>query len=70
MEYSTETSISSHMGLDEVIKSDKVRYVRKGYGLISALVIAIAFFTFGPVIMRAIWPSIEDYTSKQYSLNI
>lgn len=52
MEQSTETSSSSVMGLDNVIQSDKVRYVRKGYGLIFASLIAISYFTLGPLIMQ------------------
>ena len=65
MEYSaSETSCSSHMNLDEIIKNDKVRYIRKGYGLIFAILFAIGFFVFGPLLMKTIWPYLDDYSGK------
>jgi hypothetical protein len=64
MEYSaSETSCSSHMNLDDILKNDKVRYIRKGYGLIFAIIIALGFFVLGPHLMASVWPYIEDYSS-------
>jgi sterol desaturase/sphingolipid hydroxylase (fatty acid hydroxylase superfamily) len=42
-----------------LVISEEVRYIRKGYGLISATAIAIAYFYFGPIICREwFWPLI------------
>jgi hypothetical protein len=63
MEYSvSETSCSSVLGLDEIINNDKVRYVRKGYGLIFALLFALAFFVGGHQFMLSLWPCLEGMT--------
>jgi hypothetical protein len=49
MDYSaSETSCSSVLGLDDIIKNDKVRYIRKGYGIVFAIFIALSFFILGP----------------------
>ena len=58
----SETSCSSVLGLDNIIENDKVRYIRKGYGLIFAIIFAFAFFGLGPQVMASIWPYLDGYT--------
>ena len=63
MEHSmSETSCSSVLGLDNIIENDKVRYIRKGYGLIFAIIFAFTFFGLGPHLMASIWHYLDGYT--------
>ena len=56
----SDTSVSST--LDDIIQNDKVRYERKGYGLVAASAIAISFFYLGPCFARWLWPFLEGYS--------
>jgi hypothetical protein len=56
----SETSASS--GLDDMIKQDRVRYERKGYGLVFGVIFALSFFLLGPEVARYIWPALEGYS--------
>ena len=40
--------------------TEERRYKRKGYGLISAIAIAMSFFFLGPEFLRAVWPPIYE----------
>jgi hypothetical protein len=65
---SADTSCSSVQGLDDMIKNDKIRYVRKGYGLILAILIALAYFITGPLIMKWIWPVFDGLTRNYFKI--
>ena len=43
-----------------IIHSEETRYIRKGYGLISASVIAVSFFYFSPILMQMYWPAVLE----------
>jgi sterol desaturase/sphingolipid hydroxylase (fatty acid hydroxylase superfamily) len=46
--------------LSEVLENDRIRYVRKGYGLITAIVLISAFFFLLPLLLK---PFYQDYVS-------
>ena len=51
----------NEMTIEEILDYEKVRYKRKGYGLISALLFVILWFFFLPRIFTYIWPfKIQD----------
>jgi hypothetical protein len=48
-----------------LVIQEEVRYIRKGYGLISASLIAVSYFYFGPIICREwFWPLILGIMSS------
>jgi sterol desaturase/sphingolipid hydroxylase (fatty acid hydroxylase superfamily) len=55
---STTCSNPQNDTLEKVIENDKVRYVRKGYGLITASVIVLTYFLIIPRVAKTIWPEI------------
>merc|ERR1712054_101738 len=49
---STACSSPSNDSVEKIFKNDSVRYRRKGYGLISAILITFSFFYFVPIIFK------------------
>lgn len=60
MSQSTSTSCSSPTNdtVENVFKNDTVRYVRKGYGIIFATIIALSFFFLLPLLVKAYWENL------------
>eukprot|EP01017_Pseudomicrothorax_dubius_P014482 TRINITY_DN1689_c0_g1_i1.p1 TRINITY_DN1689_c0_g1~~TRINITY_DN1689_c0_g1_i1.p1 ORF type:complete len:369 (+),score=62.86 TRINITY_DN1689_c0_g1_i1:2-1108(+) len=52
---STTCSTPTNDSVQKVIKNDTVRYRRKGYGLISASLIVLAYFVLLPQILKKYW---------------
>lgn len=46
------------------ISKEKNRYVRKGYGLISAALIFLAFFIGVPYLAKQYWPAVLAWKAK------
>jgi hypothetical protein len=44
-----------------IIHTEERRYKRKGYGLISATLIALTYFYCGPLLCYAYWPKILNW---------
>ena len=42
--------------IEEVLDYEKTRYIRKGYGLIMAILITLGWFLFVPKLVQRIWP--------------
>jgi sterol desaturase/sphingolipid hydroxylase (fatty acid hydroxylase superfamily) len=57
---STSCSTPPPHDLMSIIHSEETRYIRKGYGLISASVIAVSFFYFSPILMQIYWPAVLE----------
>lgn len=55
---STTCSTPPPTDIYSFIVSEESRYKRKGYGLISAFLIAISFFYFSPIVAKMVWPSV------------
>lgn len=55
---STACSTPTTDSVEKIIKNDTIRYKRKGYGLISATLIAISFFYLFPQLLKAILPKL------------
>ena len=50
--------INDSMFLRKIMRQDRARYERKGFGLIFAILIAVGYFIGFPILMRAIWPHV------------
>ena len=57
---STICSTPPQHDFSTIIHSEESRYKRKGYGLISATMIAVSFFYFGPILCKASWPYVLE----------
>ena len=53
---STECSTPPNTDFLTLVHNEESRYVRKGYGLIFAMLLAFSYFYFGPVVMHKVWP--------------
>jgi methylsterol monooxygenase/4-alpha-methyl-delta7-sterol-4alpha-methyl oxidase len=62
---STACSTPTNDSVEKVIKNDSVRYRRKGYGLISAILIAFSFLYLFPKLFEAILPHLNARFSKE-----
>jgi len=60
---STVCSTPTNDSVEKVIKNDTIRYQRKGYGLISAVLIMISFFYFAPKLLQLVWPFLLESMS-------
>eukprot|EP01016_Furgasonia_blochmanni_P011991 TRINITY_DN1564_c0_g4_i4.p1 TRINITY_DN1564_c0_g4~~TRINITY_DN1564_c0_g4_i4.p1 ORF type:complete len:420 (-),score=102.95 TRINITY_DN1564_c0_g4_i4:330-1520(-) len=70
---STTCSSPTNDSFEKVIKNDTVRYRRKGYGLISAVLITFSFFCILPQFAKELWPTIRassNPTSLYFFSNI
>ena len=56
-EHSDNVSEPTNDNVKSVLNNDKIRYKRKGYGLITASIMTACFFFYGPEILLAIWPA-------------
>jgi len=61
---STTCSTPTNDTVESVIRNDSVRYQRKGYGLIFAIIITLSFFFVLPVVVREIWPDVTTQQQK------
>jgi sterol desaturase/sphingolipid hydroxylase (fatty acid hydroxylase superfamily) len=63
------TCSSAHNNtVHDVIENDRVRYVRKGYGLFSAIVVFASFFYFVPIFLKSNWESYLGLTNYRFMI--
>jgi len=67
---STACSSPTVDSVEKVIKNDAVRYIRKGYGLFSAIAITIAFFYGFPIVFKELLSFMHLYltTNQEFLL--
>lgn len=53
---STTCSTPPPHDIYSILISEENRYKRKGYGLISASIIALSFMILGPMMLKKVWP--------------
>jgi sterol desaturase/sphingolipid hydroxylase (fatty acid hydroxylase superfamily) len=58
------SSSFSELSIEEILDKEKVRYHRKGYGLIFASVIVVSWFIFLPQLLPYFWPSYIENPSN------
>lgn len=58
---STTCSTPPPHDIYSIIVAEENRYIRKGYGLYSASLIALSYFYFAPTLCQYVWPKVLDY---------
>ena len=56
--FSDNISEPNNDNVKSLLKNDKIRYQRKGYGLITASLITITFFYYVPDWAYSVWPTL------------
>jgi hypothetical protein len=64
MEY-TVSDTSNYISLKEMVNNDQVRYQKKGYGIVIAVLLTIAFFAGAPEFYKIIWPKMAELSIAQ-----
>lgn len=53
--HSSKSTNSENESLKDILHNDKVRYIRKGYGLINAILIVIGFYFVLPIVFKPVY---------------